>query len=377
MSDFSSLGNPFLKRVIVKGMSLFLLVNLIFVWLNPIPFLGKISVYNVLFPGRVRLPYGEVPDEAYNLSLYSLEAMFNSHEVSAGDMPNNEYRVFLIGDSSVWGYLLEPENTLSKYISAANLQVSDGRTVRAYNLGYPTMSLAKDLLLMSYSLQYEPDLIIWLVTLESFPIDHQLDSPIVQNNPYKVKDLITKYSLNLNINDHTLVKSGFLDSTLIGQRRALADIIRLQLYGVLWAATGIDQYYPASYAPPQENLEKDESFYEMQPPNLYPSNLSFDILSAASMLAGKIPIIYVNEPIYISQGENSDIRYNFFYPQWAYDQYRHLLTDTCRQHGWMCLDEWDLVSADEFTNSAIHMTPQGTQLLATQIEKAILSIHEP
>ena len=44
----------------------------------------------------------------------------------------------------------------------------------------------------------------------------------------------------------------FWDRTLIGARRPLADLLRLQLYGVLWAATGIDQDIPAKLHPAAE-----------------------------------------------------------------------------------------------------------------------------
>jgi hypothetical protein len=149
------------------------------------------------------------------------------------------------------------------------------------------------------------------------------------------------------------------------------------LYGILWAATGIDQYYPDSFEPPQEDFAKDESFHEMSPRKLNPDDLSMDILSAGNEIADGVPIIYVNEPIYLSDGENSDIRYNFFYPRWAYDQYRQLFAEYCQQNDWQCLDKWDLVSPDEFTNSAIHMTPLGTQQLASHIENAIRSLQVP
>ena len=369
--------NVSLKRVIIKGLLLFLLINLLFSPIAFLPTLGQISTYNVIFPGRVRLPYGENPDQAYNFSLYNLEAMFTSHILAAPKKPLDEYRVLIIGDSSVWGYLLKPKNTLSGYINAANLKVNDGRSMRAYNLGYPTLSLTKDLLILDYAVHYQPDLIVWLVTLESLPVLKQLDSPILQNNPSTVKDLIATYSLNLNLHDPRFVNPDFWDTTLVGERRALADILRLQLYGVMWAATRIDQYYPASYEPPQENLALDETFLGLLPPQLNPADLSFDVLSAGINMAGNIPILYVNEPIYISHGDNSDIRYNFFYPRWAYDQYRQLFTEMCQTKNWLCLDEWNLVPPAEFTNSAIHMSPSGTQTLAIKLEQAILSVSNP
>jgi hypothetical protein len=377
MRQNNAITNFSIKRVIIKGTLLFLLINFIFVPLAPLPVLGRISAYNYIFPGRVRLPYGENSDQAYNLSTYNLEAMFASHELNAGKKPIDEFRVLLIGDSSVWGYLLKSEDTLSANLNAAGIKLNDGRLVRAYNLGYPTLSLAKDLLILNYALRYQPDAIIWLITLESMPVSKQLDSPIVQNNPDSVQNLIAKFQLNLNPSDPRFVKRNFLQSTLIGERRDLADILRLQLYGVMWASTGIDQYYPVNYEPPQENLDPDEALHDLEPPNLNPNDLSIDILMAGYKLAGELPILFVNEPIYISHGENSDIRYNFFYPRWAYDQFRQLFAETCQNQSWLCLDEWNSIPPDQFTNSAIHMTPYGSQLLSTKLAEVILSLPNP
>jgi hypothetical protein len=370
-------NNLSMLRVIIKGLILFILINLVFAFIHPMQVISKISLYNYLFPGRVRLPYGEMPDQAYNLSLYSLDAMFASHELTASQKPSNEFRVVLIGDSSVWGFLLTPGTTLSAEINSHNIMLKDGRIVHAYNLGYPTLSLMKDLVILNHARQYSPDLIVWMVTLESLPRQKQLDSPLTQNNPEEVQKLISTYSINLNPLDERLITPGFWDSTLIGERRSLADLFRLQLYGVMWAATGIDQYYPTSYDPPQENLSSDNSFHNLLPPTLSPADLSMDILFAGSQIADKVPVIFVNEPIYLSHGENSDIRYNFFYPRWAYDQYRQLFINLCKSRNWLCLDEWNLVPAGEFTNSAIHMTPAGTEMLAIEIEKVILSLSLP
>jgi hypothetical protein len=366
-----------LARVVIKGLILFIVINLLFVPLSPIHTFDQLSAYNRIFPGRLRLPYGENPDQAYNLSLYDLHAMFTSHVLAAIHKPTNEYRVVLVGDSSVWGYLLNPMDTLSADINAAGMQMPNGRLVHAYNLGYPTLSLTKDLLMIKYAMQFQPDLIVWLVTLESFPVSKQLDSPILQNNPAEVQELISNNSLNLDPQDTRLVWPSFWGTTLIGERRALADLIRLQLYGVMWAATGIDQYYPETYEPPQSDLPNDETFDGLQPPQLFKQDLALDVLSAGEKLAANVPILFVNEPIYRSHGTNSDFRYNFFYPRWAYDQYRQILVDTCQHAGWQCLDEWDLVPPAEFTNSAIHMSPAGTQSLALEIEKAIITQEYP
>ena len=359
----------FLRNVVLKGLVLFLLIDLVFTAFNPNG-LGRVSMYNRLFSGRLRFPFGENPAQSYNLSLYNLDAMFASHILNAGSKPESEYRVLVIGDSSVWGTLLRPEQTLAGQLDSADM-VLCGKRVRVYNLGYPTISLTKDLMVLDYAKRYQPDLIIWPVTLEAFPLDKQLTSPIVANNAGRIDDLAVRYNLPLDLHNDALVRPSFWDRTLIGQRRALADLFRLQMYGVLWSATGIDQIYPSDYERAQTDFGTDISFYGMQPPTLNLGQLALNVLQAGLQAAGRTPVLLINEPMLISKGRNSDIRYNFFYPCWAYDQWRKVMMDRAVEQGWNYLDLWDLVPADQFTNSAIHLKPSGEALLAGSVEKTI------
>ncbi len=121
--------------------------------------------------------------------------------------------------------------------------------------------------MLDEAMHYQPDMVVWLMTLESFPYDKQLSSPILQHNPKPLQDLIRTYSLKLNPDDPALIKTTSWGKTIFGERRALADILRLQLYGILWAATGVDQYYPETYEPPQKDLAADETFHGLNRPN--------------------------------------------------------------------------------------------------------------
>ena len=169
-----------------------------------------------------------------------------------------------------------------------------------------------------------------------------------------------------NANDLALVKLSVGEQTFVSQRRAVADLIRLQIYGALWASTGIDQIYPDNYERAQTDLEANDDFHGLDSLN---DALALDVLDAGMTV---IPdTILVNEPMLISEGRNSDIRYNLFYPRWAYDEYRELLSEHAEARNWHYLDLWDLVPADEFTNSAIHLTPMGEGLLANKIPEAI------
>ena len=363
----------FLFNVVVKALLLFAALDLLVAVVNPLPVLGRLSIYNTLVPGRLRLPYAEKPERAYSVSLFQLDGLFASHAVAQPKRPD-EFRVLLVGDSSVWGFLLPAQQTLAAQLDAAGLLAADGRRVRVYNLGYPILSLTKDLLLISRLERYQPDLIVWLVTLESFPADKQLFPPLVQHNPDETRTLIARYGLRLDSNDPRFLQPSLWDRTLIGRRRDLADLLRLQLYGVLWGATGIDQDIPAVFTPRSTDLEASLDFHVLQPPHLAADDLAFDVLAAGVAAAAPAPVLVVNEPMFVSHGQNSDIRYNFFYPRWAYDDYRLLLSDEARARGWPYLDLWDAVDNDQFTDSPIHMTQAGTAQLAGLLQGPIMAL---
>lgn len=351
-------------RLLLKVAALFLLVNLLFAALFPQEFLGRLSLYNWLLPGRQRLPYGEVPAESYNLSLNNIPAMLASHRVSQAKGPE-EFRVLVIGDSGTWGWFLEPADTLAGQLNEAGLRTADGRSVVAYNLGYPIMALSKDLLLLDAALAAEPDLIIWPVTQQSFPRQQQLVPPLVQENPERLRRLIDEFDIKLDPDDERFADPDLLAKSIVGQRRALADLIRLQLYGFSWAATGIDQAIPEEIPLRKSDFEEDLSWGEIESPRvLDESSLAFDVLAAGVARAGEVPLLIVNEPIFISDGRNSDLRYNAWYPRWAYDQYRELLGQRAAAEGWTYLDLWQAIDPSKFTDSPVHLTPEGMAQLA-------------
>ncbi len=366
----------FLRNVILKALVLFVIVNLVFLWADPISDLGRLSAYNVIFPGRVRLPFGEDFERSYNISILQLDAMFASHELSDGAKPADEYRVLLVGDSSVWGFLLGPDETVSAQLNKLDLVAVDGRRVRAYDLGYPTMSVTKDLLFLDQGLMYEPDLILWFVTLESLPINKQLTSPILQHNPMAVRDLIERNKLSIDPEDEAFIEPSFWDQTLVGQRRELADLLRLQLFGLMWAATRIDQHVPDELDRPPHDQPADRTFQDYEDELMPEETLATEIFEAGIRMVGEIPLVLINEPIFIARGANSEIRYNSFYPRWAYDQYREMMVDQATLKGWNYVDLWDEVPSDEFTDSAIHYSSAGVGRVVDRIGVVIGQLTE-
>jgi hypothetical protein len=222
-------------------------------------------------------------------------------------------------------------------------------------------------MLLNKAMAYDPDLIIWLFTLESFPANKQLTSPLAENNPAAIQSLFDQIELDPNLYGYDDSVYSYWDSTLFGQRRNLADIIRLQLYGVMWAVTGIDQYYPEDYQEAARDLSDDLTYHDWQEGEMNAEQLSLELLTKGKEIAADVPILYINEPILISQGLNSDIRYNFYYPRWAYDEFRDLLDDFQDDQGISYVDYWNLVASEEFTNTAIHYTPDGVRMFVDEL----------
>ncbi len=365
---------PTIGRIMLKAALLFGLLNVLFAGLRPLPTLGALSLYNTLWPGRERLPYGENQAEAYNLSLNNIPAMFASHTISQ-PKAEAEFRVILLGDSGIWGWFLENEETVAGQLNGMGLVTGDGRTLKFYNLGYPIMSISKDLLLLEEALKYKPDLIIWPVTLESFALEKQLDHPILQNNPERMRPLIETYHLQLDPDDPRFVEPNFWQNSIVGQRRALADLLRLQQLGLAWGATGVDQAIPAEIPLRQSDFEADEGWQNFSEPiTLTAVDLAFDSLAAGVQMAGEVPVLIVNEPIFVSDGRNSHLRYNLWYPRWAYDQYRVLLADIAAENEWQTLDLWDTIPPAEFSDTPVHLTPAGTAVFAAELEKWITDV---
>jgi lysophospholipase L1-like esterase len=351
-------------RIVAKGLLLFALVNVIWAIVGATPAVASLSIYGLLVPYRDRLPYGENA-AAYNLSTNSLEAMFGTHALRRPKAAD-EYRVLVLGDSATWGILLRPEETTSGQLNALGLRTADGRRMVFYNVAHPIMSLTKDLALLEMALAYSPDMILWPITLESLHLPSQLEPPLLQHNASRVRQLIARYSLPLDAADSRLKEPDFLGRTLIGERRLLADWLRLQLYGVAWATTGVDQVY-GDYTPRSNDFAPDQSWHELPAEAPLDGLLAVDMLRAGHTMAGAVPVLLVNEPIFVADGENSEIRYNFWYPKWAYDAYRTLLAEQAQAAGWRYADLWDIVPPAEFTDSPVHLTPEGSALLASRL----------
>ncbi len=130
---------------------------------------------------------------------------------------------------------------------------------------------------------------------------------------------------------------------------------------------------PGRYTPAQRDFEAgDDTFQGWQEADFTTDQLALEVLDAGAALAGDVLVLVVNEPILVSEGENSDVRYNFFYPRWAYDLYRLAMDQAAENAGWAYVDLWDIVPQTEFTNSAVHLTPLGSRVFFEALQPALV-----
>lgn len=352
--------NPW--RVFVKGAALFLLIEYFFITSGLSP--ATLNVYDTLGLLRQRFPVSTYAPMDRALDVGNLNAMFASHVVSQPKAAD-EFRVLVFGDSAVWGISETPDQTLPGQLNSLGLTCGD-KTVRFYNVSYPRSSATKDLMILDKAAQYQPDLIIWVVTLYTLMPKTRVDHPLITQNPDEFYKLAERFDfLPKNYGTFTLMDQ------ITAKQRGLFRTIRYEAFSLINLATGVDQIQGNFEVAPHE-LSRDLVFEGMVPPTVKPSQLSIDQVEDFYMLAGSTPIVLVNEPILIEKNiPNSDVRYNYYYPRWVYDQYRQQLGEAASQNGWGYLDLWNIFPPDSFTNTPLHLNPQSERKLAETIAPSV------
>lgn len=351
-------------RVVVKALGLFVIINILYGWFNPPG--AQVSGYNVIFPGRTRLPFG-VGGDPYSVAIENVDITFLSHAIAAPKSPD-EYRIVMIGDSSLWGEDLGAYEVISEQWNQLSSRCGD-KTIRAYDLGYPHPSVLKDLVILDKAMEYDPDLIVWFVTLNT--LISQRVNPFLLANWERSAKLLDMYDIGFQQGERFEGESTFFEKTLMGQRSDLARQIKLEMLGIIWTATREDTNRLTPGAPPDFGVSNDARYRGMEPPQELKDMLLFQALATGHEIAGSTPVLIVNEPIFLATEERSPVRYNVVYPRWAFDQYRAHLADQAQSAGWNYLDLWDAVPPEYFADARFHLKVEGEQLLIQQIDPVV------
>jgi hypothetical protein len=366
-------------RVLLKAILMFIALNVVYAVVDP-P-VGRLSLYNHIVPGRLRFPYEQEPAYyfiGYNAPVYEdFDAMFGAHVIS-GRKPQDEFRLILLGDSATWGISVQAEETLSAQLNQLQIQTCDGRTVHAYNLGYPMPFLMRDALILDKAMEYEPDMVLWLVTLYTLE-PKKAETYFIHPHAERYQGLVNTYGLTSPRLAEPATERTFWDQTLIGERRRLKKLILTQMLGLLWAGTGIDNHEGLApmTSPPNADVSDHRDYEGWEPEEsarLFDS-LMLEVLLAGVRIAGDVPVVLVNEPIFLAEGRNHLIRYNAFYPRWAYDEYRQWIVEWARKEKLPLLDYWNALPPAGFSDQNFHRSSSGEQqfanLLAPEINRLV------
>ena len=362
---------PTVGRILLKATLLFVLLNVAFALTDPMSFLGRIGIYNWLVPGRERITYDNGSQQSHTVTTANLSADLSTHAV-AGAYPPDEFRVFVFGDSATWAPTQQSDQTVTAFLNDMELTTTDNRHLRFYNLAYPGSSAAKTLLLMDAAMDYQPDLIVWLLTPGAFyygKVHHYL----VTQNPAAMARLSAEYHLpGFSVDDGQFVDPDVWDKTIIGRRDELATLLRLQVYGIAWGLTRIDNTRESYFEPPLNDILGDME----DPAPFNPDDATLQYLYAMVDLAGDVPIVFINEPIFIADGKNSDRWYNASYSRQEFDSFRVIMSAIAAREGWNYQDAWNVVPPQYFTKDELHRNPEGEIRFAAYLAPTFVELAE-
>ena len=363
-------------RVLVKALVILCVFNFASIYLYP--WLSNHQIYNHIVPGRLRFPDSQPESEltVHSLSLYDdFDAMFASHVISAKSKPSDEFRVFFLGDSSFWGDGISASGTLSQQINGLHLRNCRNQNIVAYNLALPTPYVMKDLLILNNALKYQPDLIVWGVTLQSLGYSDENAALLLSSQSDEALYLIHHYEINIQTN--FLKPRTLWDLTLLANRSNIKRLTIFQEDALPWIATGVDDSITTVVQTQTGNDIYPRSIYMLHGTTLTADNLMLDVLKSADNLVRPIPILIVNEPIFTATGKNSQQYYNNFDSRILYDQYRSILSDWASANHQPYFDAWISVPRSEFTNSPLHLSVSGEKALASLLSPVILGMSCP
>ncbi len=336
----------FVVQVIGRVLALLLIFNVLYLAVGPFEARGRLpTLYNSLFPGRLRLVW-QTPDlDAYGVSELKIPRLLDDHVIARPKAPD-EYRVVVLGSSDMWGYMNRPQDPMPVALDNLGLLTPDGRQVRSYNMAYVYPDAFKDLLILRYLLAdgYLPDLIILVVNSYSFKPPVETHWLAIENADVALS-LIQQYGLTGiplgEISAEVESSPGWIRHSFLGEREDIAYWLINQAYGLSWADTGVDHILPAEI-PTQTAFGGEEEWHNTRP----------GILEAFLTMTGSygIPLVLVSAPVNYSAPA---------YQAWLIEQAETLEIPL--------LDCSTLLPPQEFNDMPIHLTAQGHRLLAEQV----------
>jgi hypothetical protein len=374
--------NPFTSprqfgRVMLKAIVLLFICDALLTALRVPDAIDHWSIYRAFTPPANRLGLAlQIGDPAW----WTLDPLLDAHEIARPKAPD-EYRVIFLGDSATFCLYCPARESIPQAFTNLGATI-DGRRVRAYNLAYPGSDWLKDVLILKHALKYEPDAIVWLVTAKGSgdqPLPQEPEAHLITRiNAAELPGLAREYDLN------TWETERYADADAWHQQSIWTHGGRLRDWLVLMARTvrnaliqpGQDLTQDYLYAGPPVTSQPIRAIAEINSSlpgyGTFP-NRQWELLRASQQMAqeANVPLLIINEPMYVGSGEHSDVNYNSFYERNLYDRFRTALADFTQQHHLSYLDLWNLLPPENFSNTSLHYTAEGNRRVAEEVMQGL------
>lgn len=364
-------------RVMIKAIVLLFMCDALLIALRVPAAIDRWSIYRAFTPPTVRLGLAkQIGDPAW----WTLGPLLDAHEIAQPKAPD-EYRVIFLGDSATFCLYCPARESIPQAFTDLAATI-DGKRARAYNLAYPGSDWLKDILILKQALKYEPDAIVWLVTAKGSgdqPLPQEPEAHLITRiNAAELPALARAYQLNTWETERYAEADAWQQQSIWTHGGRLRDWLVLVARTVRTALIQPDQDLTQDYlyAGPPVTSQPIRAVAEINSTlpgyGTFP-NRQWELLRAGQQMAqdANVPLLMVNEPMYIGSGENSDVNYNSFYERNLYDRFRATLADFARQHDLPYLDLWNLLPPENFSNTSLHYNAEGNRRVADEVMRRL------
>jgi hypothetical protein len=369
-------------RVLIKALVLLVVFDALLIVLDIPARIDQWSLYRSFTPPTVRLGLAkQIGDPAW----WALDPLLAAHEIAQPKAPD-EYRVIFLGDSATFCLYCRSNEAIPQLFTDLGVTV-DGKRVRGYNLAYPGSDWLKDILILKHALKYQPEAIVWLVTAKGSgdqPLPQEPDAHLITRlNAAELPALAQQYNLD------TWETRRYAAADAWYQRSIWTSGGRLRDWLVLVARTlrntlvqpgqdlTQDYLYPGPSVTTQPirpiaEINSTLPGYEVMP------NRQWELLRAGQQMAreANVPLLIINEPMYVGSGPNSDVNYNSFYERALYDRFRAALAAFTQQHAMPYLDLWNSLPPADFSNTSLHYNLDGNRAVAQAVWQGLHTLIE-
>jgi hypothetical protein len=364
-------------RVFAKALLLLIVFDVLQMALGLTSAIDHWSIYQYFTPPTMRLG---LANQIGDPSWWRLNVLLEAHEIAQPKAPD-EYRVVFLGDSSTFCLYCRAGEAIPKAITDLGVTI-DGKRVRGYNLAYPGPDWLKDVLILKHALAYQPDAIVWLVTAKGSsdqPTPAQPDAHLFTRlNADELPDLQRRYGFKVWEMAQFADADAWYQSSILAKGGRLRDWINLLARTVHRALIEPGKDMTREYLLPGKPVTQQPVQFPAEITSELPGygtlpNSRWDLLLTGQRMAQEagVPLLLVNEPIYLASGPHSDVNYNSDYERAVYDRFRNALATFTQDHQLRYLDLWNHLPAEEFSNTALHYNLQGNRHIADEIMKEL------